>query len=47
MSDFNLNQSVGGWHSRIESLQVLLSVNFGLWNWTWIVTIGIIHALKA
>ena len=30
----------GGWrHSRIESLQVLSTLDFGLWTWTWIVTI--------
>ena len=33
----------GGWHSRIESLQVLLTFDFRLltWTrtWTWIVTI--------
>ena len=28
----------GGWHSRIESLQVHLTLDFGFW--TWIVTIG-------
>ena len=34
---------VGGWvvHSRIESLQVL----FGLWTWTWIVTIFLLQEL--
>ena len=31
---------VGGWHSRIESLQVLMTLDFGLWTCTrtWIVT---------
>ena len=29
----------GWWHSRIESLQVLSTLDFGLWTWTWIVTI--------
>ena len=30
---------VGGWYnSRIESLQVLLTLDFRLWTWTWIVT---------
>ena len=25
----------GWWHSRIESLQVLSTLDFGLWTWTW------------
>ena len=32
---------VGGWHSRIESLQVHLTLDFWLWTWTWIETLRI------